>query len=139
MKWLKWIVLVGAFLVMLYYTALPGNLVTNEGTDGDGIGGTYTVNGEGPTGIEYSGTVVIVTTDDPDLYEIQWIVTGAIDTGTARLSGDTLTVDWESVATSGEPMTGTAEYVVDADGHIVGTRGVNGIDGVSTEEFFPES
>ncbi|MEZ5340063.1 MAG: hypothetical protein R2706_01050 [Acidimicrobiales bacterium] len=139
MKWLKWLIAVGAFLAMLYFTALPGDLAINEGDDGAGLAGTYTVNGLGPTGIEYSGTVVIVAADAPMTYDLQWIVTGAIDAGTGTLSGDTLEVVWESVATSGDPLMGTAEYVVNADnGHLVGTRGVDTIDGVSTEEFFPE-
>ena len=38
---------------------LPGDALD----DGEGILGTYVVNGTDPTGVEYSGTVMITTAD----------------------------------------------------------------------------
>jgi len=58
MKLLWWVVGITAFLIMLYNCALPGDLAVGRDRD-NGLAGTYTVNGVDPTGIEYSGTVII--------------------------------------------------------------------------------
>ncbi len=123
-------------LVVLGGCSVPGS----EVVDGEGIIGTYTVNGTDAVGIEYSGTVVIDATDEADLYAVQWIITGSIQEGVGRLTGDRLEVTWRSVT---EPRdggsSGTAVYTVQSDGDLVGTRTIDGVDGVGTEEIFQEA
>ncbi len=122
------------FLVFLYFTALPN--VFPAGTDG-GFAGTYIVNGEDTTGLEYSGTVVIVADADVggDTFFVEWIV-GPIQHGTGVLSGDEFIVEWESEGTNG-PISGEAVYVVADDGSMTGTRTVDGSDEIGTEELVP--
>lgn len=105
--------------------------------DGDGIVGTYVVNGVDPTGVEYSGTVTIRPSGDG--FSVQWLVTGSIQEGTARLVGDRLLVDWRTVTDPRGTSTGTAEYVVGDDGVLRGERRVDGVDEVGTEEIFPDT
>lgn len=105
---------------------------------GPGIEGTYVVNGVDPVGTEYTGRIEIVATDDPDTYAINWVITGALLTGEGVLDGTSLTVTWETVNDPRGVSTGTGEYEVLDDGRIVGTRSVDGFDGVGTEEIFPE-
>lgn len=121
----------------LFLTACsePGS----EVVDGAGIVGTYTVNGTDANDVEYSGTVVIEATDRRDVYVIQWIVTGAIQEGTARRVGDTLEVEWRGVEGLGSSASGTARYTINDDGTLVGTRTIDGADGVGTEEVFPDN
>ncbi len=113
---------------------LPGDSLE----DGEGILGTYVVNGVDPADIEYSGTVTIGPGDAADRYEVQWIVTGAILGGEGRLSGDRFVVEWATITSPRGESTGTAEYVVGADGVLRGERRIDGVDGVGTEEIFPE-
>lgn len=111
---------------------LPGDSLDS----GEGIVGTYVVNGVDPAGIEYSGTVTIRSVGDD--YVVQWLVTGAIQEGTGRLVGDRLFVDWTAITDPRGPSSGTAEYVVGDDGVLRGERLVDGFDEVGTEEIFPE-
>ena len=112
---------------------LPG-----DGLDsGEGIVGTYVVNGVDPVGTEYSGTVTIREAGTG--YSVQWLVTGSIQAGTGTLVGDRFVVDWETITDPRGPSSGTAEYVVGDDGVLRGERTVDGVDGVGTEEIFPET
>lgn len=112
---------------------LPG-----DGLDaGDGIVGTYVVNGVDPSGIEYSGTVSIRQAGTG--YAVQWLVTGSIQEGTGSLVGDRFVVDWRTVTDPRGSSTGTAEYVVGDDGVLRGERTVDGVDETGTEEIFPET
>lgn len=113
---------------------LPGDSLD----DGEGIVGTYVVNGEDPLGVEYSGTVTIAAGDSAGRYAIQWIVTGTIQEGVGTLDGDRLLVDWSTVTSARGTSTGTADYVVGDDGVLRGTRLVDGVDEPGTEEIFPE-
>jgi hypothetical protein len=114
---------------------LPGDTLD----DGEGILGTYVVNGTDPTGVEYSGTVIITEADTAGRYAVQWIITGAVQEGTAVLTGDRLDVQWRSVTAARGDASGTAEYTVGDDGVLRGTRLVDGAGGVGTEEIFPET
>ncbi len=134
-KLLVWVAAVAAFGAMLYTCALPGVFPADD--DSSGFAGTYTVNGVDPLGVEYSGTVTIVPTDDTTRYVIEWIVTGVIQEGFGRLSDDTFTVDWSTVASGGGVGTGTARYTVETDGRLVGSKSVDGFDLEGTEEMFP--
>lgn len=111
---------------------LPGDTLDS----GDGIVGTYVVNGVDPSGVEYSGTVTIRSAGDE--YLVQWLVTGSIQEGTGRLVGDRLIVEWQTVTDARGFSSGTAEYVVGEDGVLRGERLVDGVDDVGTEEIFPE-
>jgi hypothetical protein len=104
---------------------------------GDGLAGTYVVNGVDPLGIEYSGTVVIGETQDPDEFGMEWIVTGSIQTGTAHKVGDTLEVEWQVTEGPRAGSTGTATYAITDDGWLVGERFIAGTDGTGTEEIIP--
>ena len=137
MKWLAWAVGIALFGLMHYTCALPGDLPT--GQTGEGLAGTYSVNGVDPLGEEYSGTVVITATDIEARYDVEWIVTGAIHQGTGRQDGSSFVVDWTSVATAGGSGTGTGIYTINNDGSLVGTRSVDGVDDPGREEIFPES
>ena len=124
------------FLVMLYSCALPGDLPA--GLSGDGLAGTYTVNGTDPTGAEYSGTAVLTVGDAADTYAIQWIITGGLQEGTGTLVGDELTVSWSSLDAATGGASGTGSYSLADDGRLVGGRSTEGLDGVGSEELFPE-
>ena len=135
-KSLAWAAGIAVFGLMLYTCAVPGHLRT--GRTGEGLAGTYTVNGVDPLGTEYSGTVIITATDIEARYEIEWIVTGAIHRGTGGQDGSRFVVDWTSVATAGGSGAGTGIYTIKDDGRLVGTRSVDGVDDPGTEEIFPE-
>jgi hypothetical protein len=113
--------------------AIPGETLE----DGEGLAGTYVLNGIDPLEGEYAGTVRITALGD-DEYAIAWIIEGFPE-GVGRLDGDTFVVEWSI----DEPrrLTGVAEYELRADGSLVGTRtvdGVDGDDGVLSEEIFPD-
>ncbi|MDH3248144.1 MAG: hypothetical protein OEQ47_04250 [Acidimicrobiia bacterium] len=104
---------------------------------GDGLAGTYVVNGVDPLGIEYSGTVVIGETQAPDEFVLSWIVTGSIQSGTGRKTGDTLDVEWEATEGPRAGSTGTATYTINDNGWLIGERFIDGTDGAGTEEIIP--
>jgi hypothetical protein len=122
-------------LIVVLATActVPGSQVDV----GEGLAGTYVVNGVDPVGIEYSGTVVIGETQDPGEFVLSWIVTGSIQTGTGIKIGDTLDVEWEVTEGPRAGSTGTATYTITDDGWLVGERIIDGADGVGTEEIIP--
>ncbi len=135
---LLWVVGGIAFLVFLYFTALPGGLPADT-DDGPGIAGTYVVNGVDGNGIEYSGTAVIVALDADRTYDVEWIVTSGIHRGTGTVVGDEFSADWTVTAGAGaEAVTGRSVYTIGADGHLVGVRHVDGVDEPATEELFPD-
>lgn len=113
---------------------LPGDSLD----DGEGILGTYVVNGVDPTDVEYSGTVIISGGDAPDRYDVQWLITGAILGGDGVLTGDRFVVEWATITSPRGESTGTADYVIGDDGVLRGERRIDGVDGVGTEEIFPE-
>lgn len=135
-KWLVGSLSVIAFLVMLYACALPGDLAV--GRDDGGLPGVYAVNGVDPTGQEYSGTIVIKSTDSVDRFAVEWIVTGSIQLGVGVLAGDRLTVDWSEVNNATGQGTGTIVYEIMDDGTMSGTWRAAGFDEPGTEQVFPE-
>jgi hypothetical protein len=139
---LEWLVRRFAVPVVILVALAGGGLamcgLPGDGLDdGEGIVGTYVVNGVDPTGTEYSGTVSIRSAGDE--YVIQWLVTGSIQEGSGRLVGDRLFVDWRTVTDPRGTSTGTAEYVVGDDGVLRGERFVDGVEDVGTEAIFPET
>lgn len=138
MKWLAWAVGVVAFLVMIYSCALPGDLAVGRDSE-DGLSGVYTVNGVDPVGSEYSGTLVIRSTDGGDRFDVEWIVTGAIQVGVGVRDGDRLTVEWSEVNNATGDGTGTIVYEILPDGRLVGTWRAAGFDEPGTEQVFPDA
>jgi hypothetical protein len=131
-KWVWGAIAAIAIVLGVGRCAFPGDTIV----DGEGILGVYTVNGVDPLGIEYSGTVTIAPTDEPDIVAIEWIVTGGIQEGTGRLDGNTLSVDWRTVSAATE-TSGTGIYTIGPDGVLTGERTTVGTEGVGTEEIFP--
>jgi hypothetical protein len=137
LRWLWWFLGLVAFLTMLYTCALPGDLPAGR-TDTTGLAGIYTVNGVDPTGAGYSGTLVITATDNPDRYQMEWLITGTIRTGAGTREGERLDVTWSSDVSASGPAEGTGSYLIGPDGSMAGTWLVTGHDGEGTEEVFPE-
>jgi hypothetical protein len=135
-RWLIGIVATVGFLVMLYSCALPGDLAV--GRDGNGLAGIYTVNGVDPTGLEYSGTIVIRDTDIPERFEVEWIVTGALQLGIGIRDGDRLTVEWTEVTDATGDGTGPIVYQLRSDGGMEGTWRAAGFDRAGVEQVFAE-
>ncbi|MGI9612578.1 MAG: hypothetical protein ACR2QO_06705 [Acidimicrobiales bacterium] len=133
-----WVVGVVAFLVMLYSCALPGDLAVGRDSGSDGLAGTYAVNGVDPSGVEYSGTVIIRDGEVSDTVTIEWIVTGAVHEGSGVVRGDQLDVEWQTVSSGSGGGEGTAVYRIEGDGSLVGTRLIDGVAEPATEEIFPE-
>lgn len=119
--------------VLVAGCTIPGSQVDV----GDGLAGTYVVNGVDPVGIEYSGTAVIGETQNPDEFVLSWIVTGSIQSGTGVRTGDTLDVEWQVTEGPRAGSSGTAAYRITEDGWLVGERFIDGTDGVGTEEIIP--
>lgn len=128
---------VAGFLVMLYACALPGDLAVGREDEG-ALPGVYTVNGVDPTGAEYSGTMVIQATDATERFDIEWIVTGAIQRGVGRVDGDSLVVTWTEVNNATGAGTGTTTYRIGSDGELAGTWFAVGFDEPGTEQVLPE-
>jgi hypothetical protein len=126
---------VTAAVLLLAFTActLPGSQVDV----GDGLAGTYVVNGIDALGIEYSGTAVIGETSRPNEFVFSWIVTGSIQTGTGTRTGDAIEVEWQVTEGPRSGSTGSATYTVNDSGWLVGERTIDGTDGVGTEEIIP--
>ena len=137
MKWLLWAVGIVAFLVMVYACALPGDLAVGRDDD-TGLPGIYTVNGVDPVGTEYSGTIVIRATDRNDRFEVEWIVTGAIQTGIGIRDGDGLTVEWSEVNNATGDGTGPIAYEIMSNGELLGTWRAAGFDEPGVERVFAE-
>lgn len=99
--------------------------------------GSYVVNGFDPLGTEYGGHLTITHGAGLNRYNLQWIITGSIQEGTASLEGNKLLVEWSIVEGLNRDARGTAEYTVTEAGELYGTRTVIGSDEVGTEEAFP--
>jgi hypothetical protein len=125
-----------ATLALLVAFAVGACAFPEQGFDGS-LDGTYYLNGFDQEGTEYGGSLTVTSTPDPDVYEMQWIITGAIQTGTGTVSGTQLLVDWESLEGFDTSTRGTAVYEITTDGELNGERRVDGREGFGTEEAFP--
>lgn len=103
---------------------------------GEGILGSYVVNGVDPNGFEYTGLVNI--TPDGDDVILEWVVTGAIHRGRGFLDDDILRVTWETIEGPRSDATGTAVYDVLDDGRLIGTRSIDGLATSGEETLFPD-
>ncbi len=123
-------------LALLVAVATTGCAFPEEGFDGQ-LEGTYYVNGFDHQGTEYGGQLTITTTAEPDVYDMQWIITGSIQTGTGTVDGDQLLVEWDALEGFDTSSRGSAVYDISAEGELRGDRTVAGQEGVGTEEAFP--
>ena len=124
----RWAIGVVLFIVVLAWFTAP-NPISNR-DDADPFVGRWLVNGEDAFGMEYSGSLDI--RGDGAGYLLEWIVTGAIVSGSGELVGDELEVEWardDGVRSA----TGTARYRIGANDELVGTVATEGVDGVGTE------
>lgn len=107
-----------------------------QGFDGS-LEGTYYLNGVDRDGTEYSGTLIIAPADEGDVYDMQWIVTGSIQTGTGTIDGDTLIIEWAAMEGFDAASHGDGQYSISPGGDLSGERTVAGQDGTAVEEAFP--
>ena len=125
-------------LAVLVLGIVTSSCVLTGGNDArpDSIVGQYVLNGVDPTGAEYAGHLTIERGEGPDEYRLQWIVTG-VQEGEGTLDGGRLSVSWTTVEGVDLDARGRAEYSLQSDGSLVGTRTVAGVEAVGTEEEFP--
>jgi len=124
-----------AALVMLTLALHACAFVDNDTATSDGIEGTYYVNGVDPGGADYGGQLIITKTAS-STYDMDWIITGSIQTGTGTLNGDVLEAEWETVEGLRD-SSGTARYEIQADGSLIGERFEDRFDEPAWEEAFP--
>ena len=129
----RWIAIT---LALVLTFAAASSAFPEEGFDGT-LEGTYYINGVDRDGVEYSGTLVITTTDDAAVYAMQWILTGAIQTGTGVVTGNDLVIEWKAVEGFDTASFGAGRYAISAEGELNGERTVAGQEGTATEEAFP--
>ncbi|MDH3540065.1 MAG: hypothetical protein OEP52_08730 [Acidimicrobiia bacterium] len=120
-------------IVLLALFTAP-NQPTPDG-DGDPWTGRWLINGQSAQDTEYSGSLTIRRATIG--YELQWLVTGDISLGEGKLVDGRLEATWKSTSTIAAEATGTAVYVIDEGGGLRGTRTIDGVDGVGTEEGEP--
>jgi hypothetical protein len=65
-------------------------------------------------------------------------VTGSLQTGTGRVEGNQLLVEWQAVDST-VPVRGTATYTITVNGELYGTRTVVGSEQPGTETAFPNA
>jgi hypothetical protein len=123
-------------LALLLATAISACAFPEETFDGS-LEGSYYVNGFDQQDIEYSGLLTISTTENDDVYAMQWIITGSVQEGMGTVDGSQLHVEWKALEGYDPSSRGTAVYEITADGELSGERLVDGQEGVGTEEAFP--
>ena len=128
-------------VVWVTIALLPALVVTacaipEEGFDGS-LEGSYYINGFDQQDVEYSGLLTITATDTPDVYDMQWIITGSVQQGRGRVEGGELLVDWQAVEGFDTTSRGTAVFDIGENGELRGERSVAGQAGSGTEEAFP--
>jgi hypothetical protein len=109
--------------------------VDNDTSVSNGVEGTYYVNGVDPGGTEYGGQLIITKTGT-NQYDMDWIVTGSIQSGSGRFNGDVLDAEWRTVEGLRE-SSGTARYEIQEDGSLIGERFESRFDEAGYEEAFP--
>ncbi len=123
-------------LALLLALVVASCAFPEEAFDGT-LEGNYYLNGTDRDGVEFSGTLVITPTDDPDTYDMQWIVTGSIQTGTGVVADDEITISWDAMEGFDEASRGEGRYSISPEGELAGERTVAGQEGTVTEEAFP--
>lgn len=127
---------VATTIALLLALLVSACAIPEEAFDGS-IEGDYYINGFDHLNVEYSGLLTITATDNPDTYDMQWIITGSVQEGTGRVDGNQLLVEWEAIEGYDASSYGTAVFEITANGELQGERTISGQDGVATEEAFP--
>lgn len=83
-------------LALLLATAISACAFPEETFDGS-LEGSYYVNGFDQQDIEYSGLLTISTTENDDVYAMQWIITGSVQEGMGTVDGSQLHVEWKAL------------------------------------------
>jgi hypothetical protein len=123
----RWTIGVVGFIVLLAWSTAPNPISSRDAADP--FVGRWLVNGEDVFGKEYSGSLDIRT--DGSAYRLEWIVTGAIVSGTGERDGASLDAEW--VRDDGvRSATGTARYRIEDD-MLVGTVVTDGMEGAGSE------
>lgn len=123
-------------LALLLAIAISACAFPEEAFDGS-LEGSYYVNGFDQQGTEYSGLLTITATEDENVYAMQWIITGSVQEGIGTVDGSQLIVEWNALEGYDQSSRGTAIYEITAGGELNGKRGVEGQEGLGTEEAFP--
>ncbi len=100
------------------------------------IAGSYAVNGVDVAGENYGGTLIIQPGDQPGVYQLQWIVTGAVQQGEGRIQGNQLAGRWWTLDGVTQAQGGFT-YTITTLGELDGQRTVDGFDGAGWEKAFP--
>jgi hypothetical protein len=118
----RWAIGIILFILIFAWFTAPNPI--EDGSNTDPFVGRWLVNGVDPFGVEYSGSLSITSSGEE--YALDWIITGALVSGTGERVGDELHVQWRRAA--GETVVvGTAEYNLDDAGDLVGTVRVSAI------------
>lgn len=122
--------------LLILLLALQACAFVDNDTSTDGrVDGTYYVNGVDPGGTEYGGQLIITRTSS-NRYDLDWIITGSIQTGTGTFNGDVLEAEWQTVEGLRE-SSGTARYEIQEDGSLIGERFEPRFEEPGFEEAFP--
>ena len=114
--------------------------ITGEDASPDAIPdlvGTYSLNGIDPRGEEYGGLLAIEAGTEQGEYQMQWIVTGAIQGGTGTVVGNQLKAEWRNLEGMEMEVNGNVIYTITTKGELYGTRTADGYEGEGIERAFP--
>lgn len=106
--------------VFAWFTAPNPAPISNSD---DPFVGRWLVNGVDAFGSEYSGSLTIRDADDG--YLLEWIITGALVSGSGELEGGVLVAEWKSLA-PGREAQGRAEYRLEGD-QLIGVVSPDGV------------
>jgi hypothetical protein len=101
------------------------------------LAASFSVNGVDPQGTEYSGNLQVRPGDSPDIYALQWIITGSIQEGLGQLHGNQLLVRWRTIDGIGLGVSGVSTYTITIEGEMYGPRMIDGVGQAGTEKAFP--
>jgi hypothetical protein len=114
---------IGIILFVLVFAWFTAPNPVDNGSGSDPFVGRWLVNGTDPFGVEYSGSLSITASGQE--YALEWIVTGALISGTGERAGDLLQAEWRR-AVGDTLIVGTAEYRIDDGGTLHGAVTVAG-------------
>lgn len=101
--------------------------------------GTYSLNGFDPRGEEYGGLLTIEAGTEAGEYQMQWIITGAIQGGTGTVVGNQLLAEWHNLEGMETEVQGDVIYTITTKGELYGTRTASDFAGEGTERAFPNN
>ena len=117
----RWALGIILFVLIFAWFTAPNPI--ESGSESDPFIGRWLVNGVDPFGVEYSGSLSIA--DSGEQYALEWIITGALMSGTGQRAGDDLRAEWQR-SVGDLVIVGTAEYRIDGAGTLVGMVRVTG-------------